>query len=582
MFSSSANSTGGIDDRRKKKKTSGGTGGEVDCTISDPSYNPATGLCSELAQECSYSNAAPAVEQLVSCVCLLCALSVVRMGAGVCVTRIYHRALPITLRFPAWEGPVFLVQYLALCESTVSMMAMSCGWWMALGIALFLLIPILILAFGHTFVRTHLAQQNLRFVQFKSYTFTELKRTWKMGQGCLGKVFACWIIYQTFLLRGEWNFDQFSGSALWSFLLEDYIGGFWFFAITRLLKQIALAAALGLADGALNAGSIIAIYFVDAVCVFWTRPHIQRDAVVIECLCSILNLLAALFLGLPVLFPELGPLFSDYLALFTSLAATFSTMMPVLLQILARLNYLDFLGVAKVGLIQFVCYLGQRAEEEKREHLHRKFMREVNEELKRLQFQLVLETPKNALLKSEEIKISSKSIGRQMSRRLGFSTSHYRCPMVSVRQAIAFVAGTNIYKVSILASAGPISSWNQEQYEAHALAFCMGQHVRLGSLCKFQGLDDKVLKMCLPVCSFAEERSKIRRTLSEARSQSESCQSSEQGINVRDDATALNLEPGCDRNNDVKADASGSKSLAKPAVQKRQSQVPETKVRYRL
>jgi len=88
--------------------------------------------------------------------------------------------------------------------------------------------------------------------------------------------------------------------------------------------------------------------------------------------------------------------------------------------------------------------------------------------------------------------------------------------------------------------------------------------------------------MCLPVCSFAEERSKIRRTLSEARSQSESCQSSEQGINVRDDATALNLEPGCDRNNDVKADASGSKSLAKPAVQKRQSQVPETKVRYRL
>ena len=508
LFVCSNSSATSKQERRRKAKGSGKGGNAAeDCSMfnANSAYNPVTDSCEEDV-ECTFSEAAPSLEQLITCLSLLLAISMIRAASGLVVTRIYHRELPLTLKFPAWEGPVILVQYLALCESTVSLISLNCSLWLATGLSLFLAFPILLIMLSYTVLRRHILRDHLRFIRFRPFNRTLGQAGLSMGSGCFGKMLACWVTCMQARMRGEWEHDPFGGSALWTFLIGEYVGAFWFYAITRLLKKVVMSAVMGLTDGALNAILCIAVQSVDTACVLISRPHIGRDTDATECLGSIANLLAMIWLGLPVLFPGAQAYFSDVAALFVTLASTLISLVPVLFSVISSLigvvtSFMSVFGVAQSGLGALFCFLAERSEEEAREQMRRKFARDLKAEQKAVRFQMMVERPSELLTTPQRIK--SRGISQRAARKLGVAIAHYECPMVYVRQAIAFVAQVSVYNVTIQHCSGPpISELEEEDFghdhENRLLAFCMGQHSRLGALCVARGLSDRLLRKCMP------------------------------------------------------------------------------------
>ena len=508
LFVCSNSSATSKQERRRKAKGSGKGGNAAeDCSMfnANSAYNPVTDSCEEDV-ECTFSEAAPSLEQLITCLSLLLAISMIRAASGLVVTRIYHRELPLTLKFPAWEGPVILVQYLALCESTVSLISLNCSLWLATGLSLFLAFPILLIMLSYTVLRRHILRDHLRFIRFRPFNRTLGQAGLSMGSGCFGKMLACWVTCMQARMRGEWEHDPFGGSALWTFLIGEYVGAFWFYAITRLLKKVVMSAVMGLTDGALNAILCIAVQSVDTACVLISRPHIGRDTDATECLGSIANLLAMIWLGLPVLFPGAQAYFSDVAALFVTLASTLISLVPVLFSVISSLigvvtSFMSVFGVAQSGLGALFWFLAERSEEEAREQMRRKFARDLKAEQKAVRFQMMVERPSELLTTPQRIK--SRGISQRAARKLGVAIAHYECPMVYVRQAIAFVAQVSVYNVTIQHCSGPpISELEEEDFghdhENRLLAFCMGQHSRLGALCVARGLSDRLLRKCMP------------------------------------------------------------------------------------
>ena len=494
--------------RRKPKGGKGTAGGSAveDCNVFNANYNVATESCDDSEnRECSFADVAPSLEQILTCAGVLFTISMIRSAVQMIVKFVYHRPVPISLQFPAWEGPVLLVQYLALCEGTVGMMALNCTLWMALGVVAFCAIPILLIAISYGVLRKHILRDHLRFVRFKAFSKPLAQANWAMGKGCFGKSVACYVTCIQFKLRGEWEHDPFGGSSIWSFLIEEYVGDFWCYAITRLVKKVAMSAVLGLTDGALNAALAIGVQFCDTICILYTRPHVGRDTDITECFCAIFNLLFFMWIGMPLLFPGLAAYLSDYVALLLSLATALASLSPVLpkvlLDIFGFLSFImngSYLGAAKEGIIGVVCFMANRSEEEIRERMRRKYVRDLELERKSVRLQMLVERPPHLLTRAQ--KLEAKGLGQETSRKLGIAVAHYECPLVYVRQAIAFAARAGVYDIMIRHGAGPpISVLDQERgdHEDRVLAFCMGQHPRLGALCAARGLPDKCLTICL-------------------------------------------------------------------------------------
>lgn len=58
-----------------------------------------------------------------------------------------------------------------------------------------------------------------------------MKQSFAMAETRIGKCTACWSVVMRFKERGEWIQDPHSSSALWTFLISEYRGTFWIFAI---------------------------------------------------------------------------------------------------------------------------------------------------------------------------------------------------------------------------------------------------------------------------------------------------------------------------------------------------------------
>lgn len=48
--------------------------------------------------------------------------------------------------FPAWEGPVLFVEYMALCDAAMETISTGCAWWVAFGASVLFFGPVLVIA----------------------------------------------------------------------------------------------------------------------------------------------------------------------------------------------------------------------------------------------------------------------------------------------------------------------------------------------------------------------------------------------------------------------------------------------------
>ena len=92
--------------RTSKSKTESNTGTETDLGIENDA-------------SCSSEDLLPPTEILITCLCVLVGVSIARQLLVIVFTHFLHKEQPATLFFGAWEGPVLLAQYLALCDSAI-------------------------------------------------------------------------------------------------------------------------------------------------------------------------------------------------------------------------------------------------------------------------------------------------------------------------------------------------------------------------------------------------------------------------------------------------------------------------------
>jgi len=434
----------------------------------------------EKERGCSVTSIALPLEKIITCLCLLCAIFIVRVIVGAAATNVYKKPVPMSLKFPAWEGPVVLVQYLAFCDATVSMIPIKCTWWIVLGAILFTTIPLMVLGFAYFAVRNHIRRENLRFIRyhpFNSETKGKLsylvKENASMKKGCFGRLNAWRLTFEQVKMRGEWDHDPSGDSAAWSFLISNYVGHVWIYAITRLVKKVAMSAVMKLTDGALNASLAIAVQLLDTICVLSMRPHIGRDTAITECLSAIADLLLFLWLALPVLHPETSNSLSDSTALLFSLTSTCLAVMPILMlyvsnvvAFLATFNILHLLGAAQQFVLELGDVLCGKTGDALQDRLSEKLKNDLELEQKSVRLQIMLERPVKVLTKPHKVTKDEQKRGGVLSRHLYLSIPHYECPLVYIRQAVAFVAGVTYPAVTIQFSHGPpTSTWEENSRE---------------------------------------------------------------------------------------------------------------------
>ena len=337
-----------------------------------------------------------------------------------------------------------------------------------------------------------------------------------MATGCLGKCTACWSVLMQMRDRGEWVHDPYSSSALWSFLIQDYRGTFWVYAVWFLMKKLLFTLVLSLTEGSTNAGFALGLQFIDSCIVLMARPHIGRDEDLVECLGAVSNFLACIWLAVPVIFQGMViDLFSEefamVLALFsTSFAAVVSLTSPFMAAIkwLGEIsNIMNVFGPAADGIVMFCIHIGVIAEGEMREKMNEKYMRNLKEEEKSVRIQLLLQTHVEDL--TDTTKMPAKNFPLFIAEALGFSAHTHERKAQNMMRAFGILADVQSQEVQVKLKRGPeFKKWLEEvsqvqqdpeaeaeaEDEGRMIAFLMSQHSRLGAACTVPALDNMILR----------------------------------------------------------------------------------------
>ena len=263
--------------------------------------------------------------------------------------------------------------------------------------------------------------------------------------------------------RGEWVHDPFKGSSFWSFLIEEYRGSVWIYAIWRLLKKFLFTLVLTLTDGIVSASCAILVQMLDTTIILHTRPNIGRDSDFIECFGAVTNLLTIVWLAIPVLSRGLlNDIFAEeisvWLSMFSTAMAAIVTLVPSYLVFLAKISDLTAifrcLGVAHNAVADLTGYLCWKAEGEMREHLRRKYMRDLALEERTVRLQILL---LNCEMKNltQPLIIPSASSEKTSLLRLGLRASLQERRIVYLLQALSLLAQVQVSDVQVEFKEGP-------------------------------------------------------------------------------------------------------------------------------
>jgi len=98
------------------------------------------------SKECSFATISPPVEKLTLCVFLLVLIFCIRAGLVLIVERCFKKEAPTAMLFPLWEGPVFFVQYLAICDAVFTAIYTYCPVGISIGALVLFFGPLLMLS----------------------------------------------------------------------------------------------------------------------------------------------------------------------------------------------------------------------------------------------------------------------------------------------------------------------------------------------------------------------------------------------------------------------------------------------------
>ena len=70
----------------------------------------------------------PELGQFTTCFILLLCVTTVREMVSLIIGKCLKKEVPPAMMFPMWEGPVFLTQFLGICDSMASILTSECIW----------------------------------------------------------------------------------------------------------------------------------------------------------------------------------------------------------------------------------------------------------------------------------------------------------------------------------------------------------------------------------------------------------------------------------------------------------------------
>ena len=258
----------------------------------------------------------------------------------------------------AREGPVFLVQYLALCESSFAAVAASCAWHVAVGVGILLFGPILFLIGAAVHLSFYISKHKDEVFEPRErppslpVVFNTIRGTKNLMSGL--------IVIRSYMdqasERGDWVEDLQLHPTLfrWIWLISDCTGKTWWFPLWSLVRRLIMTANVNFFDGPVNAVLSMGVQITESLLVWVLFPFNSYQTNLQEAFAGVTNVLTYFAIALPIFIPNLLPSWiGDMSTLVLSVVATgvaafFAMIGPVL----------GVLGLLKAAITKLLGFCG--------------------------------------------------------------------------------------------------------------------------------------------------------------------------------------------------------------------------------
>jgi len=220
-------------------------GDETDDTVNATSDGASVAARCAARGDCSLACHWTLLERVITFAVTLLMVSIARILLRSCVTLLIPGKTDLTeLNFPMAEGPVFLVEFLGICDVLTTTFASSCNTWLAVGSALFIMGPGLFLLLLFVRLRTLKRQGALTFAENPRSSW---RATWRKitSKGYLWLPVLLMDHINEVRSRGSWAAE--GSGRLWLWVLADFTGSAWFYPALQLLRKMYLTTVLAIA-----------------------------------------------------------------------------------------------------------------------------------------------------------------------------------------------------------------------------------------------------------------------------------------------------------------------------------------------
>ena len=290
-----------------------------------------------LDKSCTFGRILPSLEQCVTCFIILLAVAVSRALIVLGIEKGLHKEAPTGFMFPCWEGPVFLAQYLAICDSMFTAVSTGCSLHQSIGFTVLTMVPMLFFIVAAVRVKRHVKQGRLSFEPAPRPGLRTIWNTYSAEKGCFAKLMYLRKVFTDYQIKGEWNDDN-KHARRWNFLVSNVTLTCWVYSLFLLLKKTALSLVLSTLEGRANAFFSLVIQALETGLLIWYRPHIELRTAFLEVVGGLTNLVAIAAIACPILFdiplPDwMGDIFIMCMGMFATVsgavASVFDFIAPV-------------------------------------------------------------------------------------------------------------------------------------------------------------------------------------------------------------------------------------------------------------
>ena len=267
----------------------------------------------------------PDLGQFTTAFLVLVATAMMRLTLVLILDKCLHKPVPPSLMFPMWEGPVFLTQFLAICDAMSALIDTRCYWHKIIGGGIIGAIPGLFLIVAVLRLRKHQREGTIVYTLRPQPSISHVLKTFWDTSGICAKLVYLWSVKTNRSIRGEWNDDN--GSARrWTFFVDGFSGPGWKYAVFVMVKRTLLLIAVNCLLERPNAFCSLILQTVDTFLILMFRPFATTERVRNEVIGGCTTLLAYLNICLPILFGDELPMWPSWMGdTFTMLTATVAT-----------------------------------------------------------------------------------------------------------------------------------------------------------------------------------------------------------------------------------------------------------------